>query len=137
MVAQETVASATIDWRGNYMSKFMKMLNNISRSQAIYRHSRISAVDLQTDYDAFVLAICREFVCSQEVLVRELCNNKSTVQRNINYLEDKTCFIIAHRLSTLQNADTILVVKDGAIIEQGNHKERIKLGKFYTSLYHS
>lgn len=71
------------------MAKFMKMLNNISRSQAIYRRSRISASDLQSSHYAFVLAICREPGRSQEELTRELCVNKSTVARNINYLEEK------------------------------------------------
>ncbi len=71
------------------MSKFMKMLNNISRSQAIYRHSKISAKDLQTGHYAFALAICREPGRSQEELARELCINKSTVARNLNYLEEK------------------------------------------------
>ena len=71
------------------MSKFMKMLNNISRSQAIYRHSRISADDLQTTHYAFVLAICREPGRSQEDIAKELCLNKSTIARNLNYLEEK------------------------------------------------
>lgn len=71
------------------MPKFMKMLNNISRSQAIYRHSRISDNDLQTGHYAFVLAICREPGRSQEELARELCINKSTVTRNLNFLEEK------------------------------------------------
>ncbi len=71
------------------MSKFMKMLNNISRSQAIYRHSKISADDLQSGHYAYVLAICREPGRSQEDIAKELCVNKSTVTRNLNYLEDK------------------------------------------------
>lgn len=71
------------------MLRFMKMLNNISRSQAIYRHSRVSAEDLQTSHYAFVLAICREPGRSQEELAKELCINKSTVARNLNYLEEK------------------------------------------------
>lgn len=71
------------------MPRFMKMLNNISRSQAVYRHSRVSAEDLQSSHYAFVLAICREPGRSQEDLARELCVNKSTVARNINYLEEK------------------------------------------------
>lgn len=71
------------------MPRFMKMLNNICRSQAIYRHSRISAADLQSGHYAYVLAICREPGRSQENLARELCVNKSTVARNINYLEEK------------------------------------------------
>ena len=71
------------------MPKFMKMLNNISRSQALYRHSKISADDLQSCHYAFVLAICREPGRSQEELARELCINKSTVARNLNCLEEK------------------------------------------------
>lgn len=71
------------------MSKFMKMLNNISRSQAIYRHNKISAKDLQSGHYAFVLAICREPGRSQEDIAKELCINKSTVTRNLNYLEEK------------------------------------------------
>jgi len=70
------------------MPKFMKMLNNISRSQAIYRHSKIAANDLQVCHYAFVLAICREPGRSQEEIARELCLNKSTVARNLNYLDE-------------------------------------------------
>ena len=71
------------------MSRFMKMLNNICRSQAIYRHSRVLADDLQSSHYAFVLAICREPGRSQEDLARELCVNKSTVARNVNCREEK------------------------------------------------
>ncbi len=70
------------------MPRFMKMLNNISRSQAVYRHGRIPAEDLQSSHYSFLLAICREPGRSQEDLARELCVNKSTVARNINYLEE-------------------------------------------------
>lgn len=71
------------------MSKFMKMLNNISRSQAIYRSNKITADDLQSSHYAYVLTICREPGRSQEDIARELCVNKSTAARNINYLEEK------------------------------------------------
>lgn len=70
------------------MIKFMKMLNNISRSQAIYRHSKIAAKDLNGNHYAFALAICRAPGRSQEELARELCVNKSTVARNLNHLEE-------------------------------------------------
>ncbi len=71
------------------MSKFMKMLNNISRSQAIYRNANISAEDLQSGHYAFVLSVCRAPGRSQEDLAQELCINKSTVARNLTYLEEK------------------------------------------------
>ena len=71
------------------MLKFMKTLNNISRSQAIYRRRKISAADLQSGHYAFVLAICRAPGRSQEELAAELCINKSTVARHLTYLEEK------------------------------------------------
>lgn len=70
------------------MSKFMKMLNNISRSQAVYRHGNIAADDLQSAHYAFILAVCREPGRSQEELAKELCVNKSTVARHITCLEE-------------------------------------------------
>jgi DNA-binding MarR family transcriptional regulator len=66
----------------------MKTLNNISRSQAIYRSAHISAKDLHSGHYAFVLAICREPGRSQEELAKELCLNKSTVARNLAPLEE-------------------------------------------------
>ncbi len=52
-------------------------------------------------------------------------------------MKGKTSFIVAHRLSTIKNADIILVMKDGNIIEQGSHDELIKKGGFYKELYMS
>ena len=45
--------------------------------------------------------------------------------------------MIAHRLSTIRNSDLILVMKDGAIVEQGNHEQLLKLNGFYAELYNS
>jgi len=50
-------------------------------------------------------------------------------------MKGKTTFIVAHRLSTIKEADVILVMKDGNIIEQGDHKTLLKKGGFYAELY--
>ena len=52
-------------------------------------------------------------------------------------MEGKTSFIVAHRLATVKGADTILVMKDGNIIEQGNHRELLTKKGFYYELYNS
>ncbi|MBQ6180117.1 MAG: ABC transporter ATP-binding protein [Ruminococcus sp.] len=52
-------------------------------------------------------------------------------------MEGRTSFVIAHRLSTIKNSDTILVMKDGNIIEQGDHNELMDKGGFYSELYNS
>lgn len=50
-------------------------------------------------------------------------------------MEDKTCFVVAHRLSTIRNADCILVVRDGNVVERGNHEELMKLHGFYYEMH--
>ena len=54
-----------------------------------------------------------------------------------NVMKGRTSFVIAHRLSTIKSADLILVIKDGNIIEQGNHEELMAKGGFYEELYNS
>ena len=52
-------------------------------------------------------------------------------------MEGRTSFIVAHRLSTIKEADIILVMKDGNIVEQGNHEELLARNGFYAKLYQS
>ena len=52
-------------------------------------------------------------------------------------MKGRTSFIVAHRLSTIKEADVILVMKDGNIIEQGNHTELLAQNGFYANLYKS
>ena len=52
-------------------------------------------------------------------------------------MQGRTSFIVAHRLSTIREADVILVMKDGHIVEQGNHDELLAQGGFYATLYNS
>jgi ATP-binding cassette subfamily B protein len=54
-----------------------------------------------------------------------------------NLMRGRTSFIIAHRLSTIRNADLILCINDGDIVEQGTHDELIAQNGFYTNLYNS
>jgi ATP-binding cassette subfamily B protein len=55
----------------------------------------------------------------------------------LSLMHGRTCFVIAHRLSTIQHADLILVLRDGCIIEQGNHEQLLASGGFYSSLYNA
>ena len=50
-------------------------------------------------------------------------------------MQGRTSFIVAHRLSTVKDADLILVMRDGSVIEQGTHDELLKQKGFYTTLY--
>ena len=52
-------------------------------------------------------------------------------------MQGRTSFIVAHRLSTIQSADMILVMKDGHVIEKGNHASLLQAGGFYAKLYNS
>ena len=52
-------------------------------------------------------------------------------------MEGRTSFIVAHRLSTIREADVILVMNEGNIVEQGTHEELMKKGGFYRNLYES
>ena len=52
-------------------------------------------------------------------------------------MKGRTSFIVAHRLSTIREADVILVMNDGKVVEQGNHKTLLAKGGFYAKLYNS
>ena len=61
-----------------------------------------------------------------EILIRDAMNN---------LMRGRTSFVIAHRLTTVRNADLILVVKDGNIVERGKHEELLEKGGFYAEIY--
>ncbi|MBS9768011.1 MAG: ATP-binding cassette domain-containing protein, partial [Flavobacteriaceae bacterium] len=61
-------------------------------------------------------------------------NEKQITDKLENFMKDKTVFIVAHRLSTVKNADQIIVLNDGCIVEQGTHSELVSKSGFYYKL---
>ena len=91
------------------------------------------------------LAIARAFIKNAPIVILDeatsALDNKSeaVVQKAIdNLMQDRTVFVIAHRLSTVQNADEIVVINDGEIIEKGSHEKLLQIpGGAYASLYNA
>ena len=91
-----------------------------------------------------LISIARTLMTDPQVLILdEATSNVDTVTESKiqNAMEaivaGRTSFVTAHRLKTILNADQIIVLKDGEVIEQGNHHELLKLGGFYSELYHN
>ena len=91
-----------------------------------------------------LISIARTLMTDPQILILdEATSNVDTVTESKiqNAMEaivaGRTSFVIAHRLKTILNADQIIVLKDGEVIEQGNHHELLKLGGFYSELYHN
>lgn len=91
-----------------------------------------------------LLCITRLMLCKPPMLILDEATSsidtrtEQRIQRAFGKLmQGRTSFIVAHRLSTIQNADIILVMKDGNIIEQGNHESLLAKGGFYANLYNS
>ena len=89
-----------------------------------------------------LLTIARAMVMDSPMLILdEATSNVDTrtemqIQEAMRRLmENKTCFVVAHRLSTIRNADLILVVQDGNVVESGTHEELMKKQGFYRELY--
>ena len=60
------------------------------------------------------------------------------IQQAFNHMmQGRTTFVVAHRLSTIRDADVILVMKDGHVVEQGNHEQLLQKNGFYATLYNS
>lgn len=91
-----------------------------------------------------LISIARTLLTDPQVLILdEATSNVDTVteakiQKAMEtIIAGRTSFVIAHRLKTILNADQIIVLKDGQVIERGSHSELIKLGGFYAELYHN
>lgn len=128
----------------------------INAAKASHAHSFIKR--MENGYDTYIgedggglsagqrqlLCITRVMLLNPNILILDEATSsidthtEVRIQKAFDRLTSgKTAFIVAHRLSTIQNADVILVMKDGHIIEQGKHEELLEKGGFYHKLYMS
>ena len=128
----------------------------IAAAKAAHAHSFIKR--LPNGYDTVIsdeasglsqgqkqlLCITRVMLCLPPMLILDEATSSIDTRTEIHIqkafsmmMQGRTSFIVAHRLSTIKNADIILVMKDGNIIEQGNHAELLKKEGFYYELYNS
>ena len=91
-----------------------------------------------------LMCIARVMLCDPPMLILDEATSSIDTRTEIriqkafnNMMKGRTSFIVAHRLSTIKEADTILVMKDGNVIEQGSHSQLMSRNGFYTNLYNS
>jgi ATP-binding cassette subfamily B protein len=91
-----------------------------------------------------LLTIARAFLADPPILILDEATSSVDTRTEVliqramaRLMRGRTTFVIAHRLSTIRDAHTILVMNDGAIVEQGNHEELLARGDFYADLYNS
>ena len=91
-----------------------------------------------------LLCIARVMLCLPPMLILDEATSSIDTRTELKIqeafarmMQGRTSFIVAHRLSTIQSADVILVMKDGHVIEQGNHESLLAKGGFYATLYQS
>ena len=156
MVLQETwVFTGTVSENISYGVPDASREQIISAAKAVHAHGFIKR--LPNGYDTVIsedsglsqgqkqlICIARIMLMNPPMLILDEATSsidlrtEQRIQRAfIKLMEGRTSFIIAHRLSTIKNSDTILVMKNGNIIEQGNHQELMKKNGFYAQLYNS
>ena len=91
-----------------------------------------------------LLCITRVMLCLPPMLILDEATSSIDTRTELliqeafdRLMQGRTSFVVAHRLSTIRNADEILVMKDGNIIEQGTHEQLMEKGGFYERLYNS
>ncbi|MBQ6825364.1 MAG: ABC transporter ATP-binding protein [Clostridia bacterium] len=131
---EEIIAAA----KAAHAHKFIKRLPNGYDTHISNSSGKLSVGERQ------LLCIARAMLSNPSMLILDEATSsidthtEQKVQSAFRRLmQNKTSFVVAHRLSTILDADLILVMKDGNIIEQGTHKELLKKGGFYTTLYNS
>lgn len=157
MVLQETwLKAGTIKKNLMMGNESATMDEVIEAAKASHAHSFIRR--LENGYDTYIgedggslsqgqkqlLCIARVMLTKPPMLILDEATSSIDTRTEIKIQEafnilmkGRTSFIVAHRLSTIREADVILVMKDGNIIEQGNHDELMEKGGFYANLYNS
>lgn len=131
---EEVIAAA----KAAHVHHFIKTLPNGYNMMLNEEASNISQGQKQ------LLTIARAILANRPVLILDEATSSVDTRTEVqiqeamdNLIKGRTSFIIAHRLSTIKNADLILCMKDGDIIEQGNHEELLAKNGFYANLYNS
>lgn len=157
MVLQDTwLFSGTVEDNLRYGNQFATLDDIMRAAKASNVHHVIEALpktyhsEISEDSDNIsagekqLLTIARAMVANPPMMILdEATSNVDTrteqlIQESFEKLtHGRTSFVIAHRLSTIRNSDLILVMRDGNIVEQGNHKELLKANGFYAELYNS
>ncbi len=157
MVLQETwIKNATVKENISLGKPEAVLDEIITAAKAVHAHSFIKR--LPNGYDTVIgdggvklsegqrqlISIARVMLCLPPVLILDEATSsidirtEGKIQAAFDKLtHDRTSFVVAHRLTTVRNADVIIVMKDGHIIETGSHRELIERGGFYSTLYES
>ena len=157
MVLQDTwLRAGTVRENIAYGKPDATMDEVIAAAKAAHAHSFIRR--LPEGYDTVIaedggnisqgqkqlLCIARVMLCLPPMLILDEATSSIDTRTEVRIqkafarmMQGRTSFIVAHRLSTIQEADVILVMKDGHIVEQGNHDQLLAQGGFYAKLYNS
>ena len=157
MVLQDTwLRAGTVRENIAYGKPDATMDEVIAAAQAAHAHSFIRR--LPEGYDTVIaedggnisqgqkqlLCIARVMLCLPPMLILDEATSSIDTRTEVRIqkafarmMQGRTSFIVAHRLSTIREADVILVMKDGHIVEQGNHDQLLAQGGFYAKLYNS
>ena len=157
MVLQDTwLRAGTVRENIAYGKPDATMEEVIAAAKAAHAHSFIRR--LPEGYDTVIaedggnisqgqkqlLCIARVMLCLPPMLILDEATSSIDTRTEVRIqkafarmMQGRTSFIVAHRLSTIREADVILVMKDGHIVEQGNHDELLAAGGFYAKLYNS
>ena len=157
MVLQETwLKAGTIRENIAYANPDATLQQVIDAAKAAHAHSFIKR--LPNGYDTVItedggnisqgqkqlLCIARVMLCLPPMLILDEATSSIDTRTEVRIqkafhqmMQGRTSFIVAHRLSTIREADIILVMKDGQIVEQGSHEQLLAAGGFYATLYNS